>query len=169
MNILVIGFDGAGKTTLLQKLSNGRLEMNSIIGLDVEMASYEDIDFYSFDVGGPGHITLLWNYYLQKTRGIVFVVDSREEERMRDVFETKGYPTYVYDELHNILSHKLLLNAPLLIYANKNDLSSALPIQKIKDLLELNKLERPWHIQACSALTGDGLQEGMDWLRSKFH
>lgn len=24
--------------------------------------------------------------------------------------------------------------------------------------------DRPWQIQACCALTGEGLQEGMEWL-----
>ena len=31
--------------------------------------------------------------------------------------------------------------------------------------LNLNNIkERPWLIQACSAIKGDGLQDGMEWL-----
>ena len=167
MNILVIGLDGAGKTTLLNNFTKGGLEIASMIGFDIETYRFGDMDFHSWDVGGPGRTRILWRYYLQKTNGIIFVVDSTDEDRIKDTCDTKGFPTYANDELHQILSHELLLDAPLLVYANKNDLPQALPIQKIRELLELNKLERPWHIQACSALTGDGLNDGMDWLRSK--
>jgi len=169
MNVIIIGFDGAGKTTLLNTLTNGSLEMSSTIGLDVETWRFGDVNFHSWDVGGSGRTSILWRFYFQITKGIIFVIDSTDEERIKDTCDTKGYPTYAKDELHQILSHELLRNIPLLVYANKHDLPKALSIQKIAELLELNLLERPWHIQACCALTGEGAKEGIDWLRSKIH
>ena len=36
---------------------------------------------------------------------------------------------------------------------------------QISDGLDLTSLrDRQWHIVACSALTGKGLEEGLDWL-----
>jgi hypothetical protein len=29
--------------------------------------------------------------------------------------------------------------------------------------------DRPWHIQGCSAKTGEGLQDGMEWIVSQIN
>jgi len=53
---------------------------------------------------------------------------------------------------------------PLLVFSNKQDLINAVPTEEIIELLELNAIkDRPWHIQACSAKTGVGLEDGMKW------
>jgi signal recognition particle receptor subunit beta len=60
-----------------------------------------------------------------------------------------------------------LAGSTLLVLANKQDLSSTSP-NDIAGLLELNQRiqyhNRHWAIYGCSAKTGDGLQEAMDWL-----
>jgi ADP-ribosylation factor-like protein 3 len=38
-------------------------------------------------------------------------------------------------------------------------ISEALNLAEVRD--------RPWHIQACSAKTGEGLQDGMEWVVEK--
>lgn len=49
--------------------------------------------------------------------------------------------------------------------ANKQDLLNALAPSEISDQLGLNELrERTWQILPCSAKTGEGLQEGMEWI-----
>jgi ADP-ribosylation factor-like protein 3 len=49
--------------------------------------------------------------------------------------------------------------------ANKQDLLNALSAAEITTELGLNELrERTWQILPCSAKTGDGLQEGMEWI-----
>ena len=54
---------------------------------------------------------------------------------------------------------------PILVYANKMDLSSAMTAVEVSQSLELFRItDRPWHIQACSALQGDGIDSGMNWL-----
>lgn len=41
-------------------------------------------------------------------------------------------------------------------------LSEAEPVSKISDTLDLRRVTRnPWHIQAISAISGEGLLEGM--------
>ena len=66
----------------------------------------------------------------------------------------------------------------MLIYANKQDLISALPAEEIEELLCLGMInDRAWTIVACSAKEKEGmdcystlmfifvgLQEGIDWL-----
>jgi signal recognition particle receptor subunit beta len=54
---------------------------------------------------------------------------------------------------------------PLLILANKQDLLNALQPDEITAELQLDGArERTWEILPCSAKTGEGLQEAMEWI-----
>lgn len=55
------------------------------------------------------------------------------------------------------------------MFANKQDLGGALSFEQIVSFLDLRAEDmsnRHWNIFACSAMTGDGLSEGFDWLVS---
>ena len=68
-------------------------------------------------------------------------------------------------ELAQLLCEEKLEGVPLLIFANKQDLISALSAEEISEGFDLTSIrDRPWNIQPCSAKTGDGLQEGMEWV-----
>jgi ADP-ribosylation factor-like protein 3 len=71
-------------------------------------------------------------------------------------------------ELGQLLEEDKLAGIPLLIFANKQDLLNALPPNDISKGLNLHTIrDRMWNIQACSAKTGEGLQEGMEWVVDK--
>ena len=58
-----------------------------------------------------------------------------------------------------------LLGSALLVLANKQDVPGAATAMEISQHLKLHALkEISWQIQACSALTGAGLHEGLDWV-----
>eukprot|EP01084_Bolivina_argentea_P205530 351091_1 len=82
-----------------------------------------------------------------------------------DMLETGSAKT----ELYKVLNDKEIEDdTVLLIYANKQDLPNAMSVEEIKNELELDKItNRKWHIQPCSALNGDGLHEGIDWIYNK--
>lgn len=87
--------------------------------------------------------------------GIIFVIDSSDRERI----------TEAKVELYKLLKEDDLKNAILMIYANKQDISSSMSTTEISDKLGLLKLRnRTWYIQATSALRGDGLYQGLDWM-----
>ena len=49
--------------------------------------------------------------------------------------------------------------------ANKQDLPGAMSSEEIANVLELHGIEkRHWRIQGCSAVTREGLAEGVDWI-----
>jgi len=55
--------------------------------------------------------------------------------------------------------------ASVLVLANKQDMAGAADVYNICEALALEDIQgHAWHIQACSAATGDGLFEGLDWL-----
>ena len=68
-------------------------------------------------------------------------------------------------ELDRMLSEEELRDAVLVVFANKQDLPKAMPVNKLTEELGLTSLRsRTWHIQGCCATTGDGLYDGLDWL-----
>ncbi|KAF1321529.1 Adp-ribosylation factor family, partial [Globisporangium splendens] len=68
-------------------------------------------------------------------------------------------------ELVTLLEEEKLANVPILAFSNKQDLLNALPSSEISTALNLATIrDRTWRIQACSAKTGEGLQEGMEWI-----
>ena len=73
------------------------------------------------------------------------------------------------DELDGLLSHPLLgPRVPVLFLANKMDLPTALsPVDVAQALGLVNIRDRPWHIMPSNALTGDGLEKGMEWIAEK--
>lgn len=72
------------------------------------------------------------------------------------------------DELFALLDQEKLAGASLLIFANKQDLANSLNSDEIAEVLQLKiskKFDkRHWSIIPCSAVTGDGLVTGMDWM-----
>ena len=67
-----------------------------------------------------------------------------------------------------LLEEDELKNAALLIYANKQDSSMAINCEEITEKLGLHTLKKKdWFVQSTCATTGDGLQEGLEWLTEK--
>ena len=45
---------------------------------------YKNVCFTVWDVGGQDKIRPLWRHYYQNTQGIIFVVDSNDQERIEE-------------------------------------------------------------------------------------
>ena len=158
MRILMVGLDAAGKTTILYKLKLGEIVTTiPTIGFNVETVDYKNISFTVWDVGGQDKIRPLWRHYFQNTQGVIFVVDSNDRDRIGEARE----------ELARMLNEDELSEAALLVFANKQDLPSAMNAAEMTEKLSLGSMhKRNWYIQATCATSGDGLYEGLDWLSS---
>jgi signal recognition particle receptor subunit beta len=56
----------------------------------------------------------------------------------------------------------------LLVYANKQDIENCKTIPELAQIYEFDKIkDHEWHIQACSAKTGEGLVAGLEWLSER--
>lgn len=154
--ILMIGLDAAGKTSVLYKLKLNELVTTiPTIGFNVEHVQYKSLDMTIWDVGGQDKIRPLWKHYFDNADAIVFVVDSNDAERLEEASA----------ELHKILADDMLRDSRLLVLANKQDLPQAARPDRIAEVLRLHALrQRDWHLQPCSALSGDGIYEGLDWV-----
>jgi len=155
--ILMVGLDAAGKTTIIYQLKLGELATTTpTLGVNVETITYKNIEFMVMDMGGQDKIRQLWSHYYEGGEAIIFVVDSADVERIEEARE----------ELHKMLGEEALKDALLLVYANKQDLPEALTVNEVAESLELTSIhrKRTWYIQACSASSGDGLTDGLEWL-----
>ena len=80
-----------------------------------------------WDIGGQREIRPYWKNYYDNTDGMVFVVDSSDEERLGECVE----------ELQTLLAEEILQKVPLLVYANKQDLQFALEAEEVLEKLKL--------------------------------
>ena len=154
--ILVLGLDNAGKTTILYRLQVGTVVSTiPTIGFNVETVTYKNIKFQVWDLGGQTSIRPYWRCYYPNTQAIIYVVDSSDVERVGTSRQ----------EFHAILEEEELADAVILVYANKQDLPGALSDAQITEGLGLAEIkDRQWAIFKTSAIKGEGLWEGMEWL-----
>uniref|UniRef100_A0A8C4Y4R4 ADP-ribosylation factor-like protein 3 n=1 Tax=Gopherus evgoodei TaxID=1825980 RepID=A0A8C4Y4R4_9SAUR len=111
-----------------------------------------------WDIGGQRAIHPYWKKYLGNTDMLIYIIDSADKKR----FEETG------QELSELIEDESLTGVPLLVFANKQDLASAAPAAEIAEGLNLPTYrDRQWQIQACSALSGEGVQDGMNWICSQ--
>lgn len=160
MRVLILGLDNSGKTTILKKLC---AEDTSVImptqGFNAKtIKGPKGVSLNCWDVGGQKAIRSYWQNYFAGSSCLVWVVDSADERRLEEVSL----------ELSLAMEDSRLAAVPILVFANKQDLVTAMKPSDLCDKLGLWALrDRVWHIQGCSALTGEGLDDGITWMISK--
>ncbi|KAK0415830.1 hypothetical protein QR680_012144 [Steinernema hermaphroditum] len=162
VNILVLGLDNSGKTTIINKMKPTDAQVTQIVptvGYSVDRFSAGNMLFSSFDMSGQSKYRSLWENYYAACEGIVFVVDSNDRLRM----------AVARDELWMVLDHKDIVSnkVPIIVLANKMDEKGAMTPTEVTKELGLDSIrDQNWTIVATCALTGEGLQHGMEWLAS---
>lgn len=160
--IVVVGLDNAGKSTIIERL---KPQEEQALGGDVaatvgysmmEGIKRGAITFKIFDMGGAGRYRSLWEEHYKEAEAVLFVVDSSDRLRL----------VVAKDEMDNMLtSSGLNARIPILFYANKKDLPTALSPAEIAAGLGLDNIkDRPWQIVPSNGLTGEGVDMGCDWL-----
>ena len=154
--IIILGIQNAGKTTILYRLALGQLvKTTPTIGSNVEEINYNNVKFQAWDLGGQENMRSVWDVYYSNTDGVIFVIDSNDKENYE---ESKN-------QFYKILQNDTLKNAVILIFANKQDLITSKKVNEIIEIYELDSIKNHvWHIQPCSANTGEGLLTGIKWL-----
>ncbi|ODN81592.1 hypothetical protein L202_02004 [Cryptococcus amylolentus CBS 6039] len=160
--VLILGLDNAGKSTILYRITMGSVVASApTVGSNHEIYDYKGVRFGLIDIGGQTSLRGSWSQYFQGAEAVILVIDSSDSARLG----------VVKQELMKIVADESLSTALLLVLANKQDLPVAqgrLTPAQVSEALGLTDLrEREWQIMGCSALTGLGLFEGMDWLVGK--
>ncbi|GAQ78163.1 ADP-ribosylation factor family protein [Klebsormidium nitens] len=158
VGVLIVGLDNSGKSTLLNRLRPKKARTADVvptIGFQVESFLKHGIQFTAFDMSGAGRYRSLWEAYFKDAQAVIFVIDATDLVRM----------CVAKDELELMLRHPDLRKVPFLFYANKSDVPKCWTALQCAQALQLDEnKDKPWNILASNALTGEGVEEGIDWL-----
>ncbi|XP_012566936.1 ADP-ribosylation factor-like protein 3 isoform X1 [Hydra vulgaris] len=157
LRILLLGLDNAGKTTILKSLASEDIShVTPTQGFNIKSVQSQGILLNVWDIGGQKTIRSYWRNYFENTDVLIYVIDSADRAR----FEESGM------QLAELLEEEKLIGTPVLIFANKQDLLHAAKSSELMEGLNLNSIkDRAWQIQMCSAISGEGLSNGMEWIR----
>lgn len=157
MRILLLGLDNAGKTTLLKALASEDVShITPTQGFNIKSVQSANFKLNVWDIGGQKTIRPYWRNYFENTDVLIYVIDSADRHRFAETSL----------ELQELLEEEKLCGVPLLIYANKRDLVSSASNEDIIKELMLHEIRgRNWTLQACSAIHGEGVQDGLVWLQ----
>ena len=148
----MLGFEAAGKASILYQMKIGKLiESIRTIDYNYKVIDYKGLNITFLDYYDHFRVKLFYEI----SDGIIFFVDSNEKE----TFEIAR------DILLECLNDERLKDAAFLIFANKQDLNGAISPIELTKILEIEKIKnRKWFVQGSSAISGQGIKEGLDWL-----
>lgn len=128
------------------------------IGLNVGRLQMDGCKLLIWDLGGQTSLRVIWDKYYPEAHALIFVIDSADKDRLKES----------HQELKRVLSHQDLEGAPVLIFANKQDLHESMKGEDIAKLLAFDQLSltarRSFRVQDICALKGRGIEEGVKWL-----
>jgi ADP-ribosylation factor-like protein 3 len=153
---LVLGLDNAGKTTILKQLADEDItQITPTQGFNIKTVVAAGFKLTVWDIGGQRKIRPYWKHYFESIDVLIYVIDSADKKRLEETGE----------ELMELLDEPKLASSAVMIYANKQDLVTAAKASEIATGLNLHTIrDRKWQIQPCSALTKEGVKEGLDWV-----
>ncbi|KAF1923540.1 ADP-ribosylation factor 6 [Didymella exigua CBS 183.55] len=188
-SVLLLGLDNAGKTTLLEQIkasytpSHPNLKTVPTVGQNTVTLALPPpnppIYLKLWDVGGQHSLRGLWQSYYAAAHAIVFVLDSSDvgSATLAELGDGVG----VNDEMGRLDEARLVLESilgngetsgvPVLVLANKQDREDCVEVVRIKEGFVRRVFEgekggnvRDSRVLPCSALTGTGVHEAVEWL-----
>ncbi|KAH0541852.1 hypothetical protein GP486_008686 [Trichoglossum hirsutum] len=187
-SILLLGLDNAGKTTLLEQIKSIYLPSAAMpsgktvptVGQNVSTITLPDMYLKIWDVGGQHSLRRLWQSYYSSCHAIVFVIDSTDvgdadiEKLSRGEASDGGRLDECRLVLEDVIQHSETEGVPLLVLANKQDREDCVEVVRVKEGLVRKVFEgekgggvRDSRVLPLSALTGTGVREAVEWLRSR--
>merc|ERR1712070_110907 len=137
---------------------NSPVATKPTIGFNVEDVVKYGILLNFWDVGGDPMTRTLWRHQWRCTDAIIFVVDSSDHDTIDEAAET----------MYSIFEDggEDLTDCPLLILCNKQDIPGAISAPDLAERFDLHNrvYERQYYCQATSGTSGDGCEDGLQWL-----
>ena len=164
--VLILGLDNAGKTTYLEqtktKFSKNQKGMNlnkitTTVGLNLGKIDIGSVRLNFWDLGGQEELQSLWDKYYAECHSVIYMVDSSDKERLEESKQA----------FEKMITSESLDGVPLLLLANKQDLKDCMSVSDVKEQFkdQAHKIgHRNCHVMGVSALQGDGVDEGIEWV-----
>ena len=160
-----MGDFGAGRTSILYNVLFG-LDIQAIptIGFNVEKVRDVSCNLELWDIGGASRIKVLWHHYSPDADGFIFVVHSQVIK--------SNYADEIREDFERVLNFEGKEKLPILVFANHCDRIEAATAREVQDALHITSslLERRQILViSSSAVTGEGIREGLRWLHRAIH
>ncbi|KAE9379006.1 ADP-ribosylation factor family protein [Stipitochalara longipes BDJ] len=181
-SVLLLGLDNAGKTTFHEQVKSLFLPTNPApklktvptVGQNVSTITLPDMYLKIWDIGGQHSLRKLWQSYYTSCHAIVFVIDSTDIGDGNLENDNSGRLEECRLVLEDVLQHSETEGVPLLVLANKQDREDCVEVVRIKEGLVKKVFEgskgasiRDSRVLPVSALTGTGVKEAVEWVRSR--
>lgn len=148
------------------------------VGQNVSTITLPDMYLKIWDVGGQLTLRKLWQSYYSSCHAIVFIIDSTDigegELSGEDGVSGGGRLDECRAVLEDVLQSEETEGVPLLVLANKQDREDCVEVVRIKEGLVKKVFEgekassiRDSRVLPVSALTGAGVKEAIDWVRTR--
>eukprot|EP00703_Trepomonas_sp_PC1_P000983 JAP95623.1 ADP-ribosylation factor family protein [Trepomonas sp. PC1] len=148
LNVLLTGYEKAGKTSIVYRQKQQEFvqtlptigPLHESVTIDKYIINITDIPIINF-----------FNDFIKQSHAIIFAFNPCED--IDDQIE-------LFNNITDVLGTS---NIPILIFVTKTDLKCVTE-QYIAEKLQLQYIKQKYHIQMCSSVTGQGLNEGFMWL-----
>ena len=139
-NVLLLGLDNAGKSSIVARLTGDEVRtVLPTMGFSIRSFVLGDgsMQLKLWDIGGGPSIRHYWSAYYAHAHAIAFVVDTTDRRRLAENLAV----------MQHLLDEDDLIGLPLLVLANKQDVSDAIPAAEVSyhsvDAPMLSRA-RPW-------------------------
>jgi ADP-ribosylation factor related protein 1 len=182
-SVILLGLDNAGKTTFHEQVKSlfipdapaPKLKTVPTVGQNVSTIALPDMYLKLWDVGGQMSLRKLWQSYYASCHAIVFIIDSTDiGDGSLEHEGSSGRLDECRLVLEDVLQHSETDGVPLLVLANKQDREDCVETILIKEGLVKKVMEgekgasiRDSRVLSMSALTGDGVKEAIEWVRTR--
>jgi ADP-ribosylation factor-like protein 13B len=164
LQIAVLGLGGGGKSTLLNQMQ-GKFDSKTkpTIGFrPISMMLSENTKIRFYDLGGGKKIRDIWNQYYHDVHAVLYVVDgSTKAEDMEECVRV----------FKSTIASEYLIDKPLLVLTNKQDLEGAIPAAQWADILKTQgnvhfaDVSCPPAPEAAEEVTADPrIETALEWL-----
>ncbi|KAI5285186.1 ADP-ribosylation factor-like protein 2 [Ascosphaera acerosa] len=187
LRVLMLGLDNAGKTTIVKRImKEDVMTVSPTLGFIIKAIDFEGYKLNIWDVGGQKTLRSYWRNYFEKTDALIWVVDATDRLRVQDcqqelagllleerlmgssllIFlnkvDVEGCMTV--QEIREVgwrlsspaASRRMLADVPI---PPRPIFPNGLQGLKLDDIKT-----HSWTILPCSAMTGQNLTAGLEWV-----
>jgi hypothetical protein len=164
LELVLYGARGSGRNSVFYRLVTGTSltrvgDYLTYIGAGGRRVPWLNMHAAQMKLKGYTYKFGIWNHFAPLDRTIscmVYSVDSSDRSTIDRAREPLDHMFKVRENLKGV---------PLLILANKQDIKGAMTPEEVEDALHLHNIkDRLYHVVGCSAMSGEGLTEGLEWF-----
>ena len=152
---MLLGLSGSGQSSIVHALEARSHPTITDSIINTISDTNRGLEFVFLDIERHDRVRPIFRHFFNNIQALIYVLDGADGARFD---EAREY-------LLSFLKEDELRDASLLVLVNKQDLPGAIGAEDASHLLQLSCLPgRRYHTMPCCALSGDGLNEALEWL-----